>query len=113
LELRLNAQRQAQTGFFLALVVMQMWNLISVRTRIQSSVKRIKMGLLIVLASQAGLAMIFCTIPWVQKWLKIGHPLWFHWGFPLIFGLVAWLSEEWRKIVIRRFPTSLVKKVAW
>ena len=113
LDSRLSAQKQAQTGFFLALVVIQMWNLVGVRTRVQFSIRRWRLWLFVAIGGQVLLAAFFCLIGGVRKWLMIGAPIWFQVVFPLGVGVMAWALEEWRKIVVRQYPVSLVRKYAW
>jgi hypothetical protein len=71
------------------------------------------MWLAVALLGQILLTVFFCTVPGVRTALKIGQPIWFHVAFPVVAGAVAWAGEEWRKVVVRQYPVSLVKKFAW
>ena len=111
---RLEALSCAQTGFFLSLVILQMWNLMCARTRMQSVFgQRMRISMWIVMILQLALAFGICWIPWFNKYLRIGHPIWFQWVFPLVMGAFIWGYDEARKYVSRRYPGSIVKRMAW
>ncbi|UJR29800.1 hypothetical protein I4U23_017344 [Adineta vaga] len=54
------------------------------------------------------LAIILSYTPYINRGLII-YPLKLHWWFlPLPFTLLVFVYDEWRKLMIRKFPGSFI-----
>lgn len=111
---RTDALRLAQTGYFTSLVVMQAWNLLCARTRIQSFFRqKFRATIVLTVCSQVGLAMFVSYTPWFHSVFHIESPLWFHWAFPAVLGCALFGFDEYRKAIARSFPDSIISKISW
>lgn len=111
----------ASSIYFVNLVVMQWFNLMSVRTRRLSVFqhpplfnKSTKNGWLFP-AILFALVMVFfwCYIPRLQDVLQTTEVPVEYWFFPMTFGLGILLMDEGRKFCVRKWPTGPMGKWAW
>ncbi|RMZ88655.1 hypothetical protein DV736_g4107, partial [Chaetothyriales sp. CBS 134916] len=111
----------ASSIYFVNLVIMQWFNVFCLRTRYLSVFSHPPIGkkstrnLLLFPAILFALAIvfIFCYIPGVQGVATSSEIPIAHWFLPFAFGAALLLIDEARKAAVRRWPKSLVAKVAW
>jgi sodium/potassium-transporting ATPase subunit alpha len=113
---------EASSVYFVTLVVMQWFNLLSVRTRRlsgftqhpplfnkETSNKWLFVAVLLSLA----FACFWLYVPKFQSVLgTTGVPV-AHWFLPMSFGVGLVIIDEGRKSVLRRWPKGWIAKVAW
>jgi sodium/potassium-transporting ATPase subunit alpha len=104
----------ASSIYFVNLVVMQWFNLFAVRTR-RISVLRQRMNWYLVPAIIFALliAIFFLYVPKFHEVLATTTVPAEHWFLPMAFGLGVLLLDEGRKFLARRYPSSLIAKIAW
>ncbi|KAJ4247486.1 hypothetical protein NW762_013163 [Fusarium torreyae] len=112
---------EASSIYFMNLVVMQWFNLMAVRTRHLSIFqhpplfnKRTQNPLLFVaIVSSLAIAVIWLYIPSLQRVLDTaGVPVAYYF-YPMALGLGLFLLDEARKLCVRRWPESILAKMAW
>lgn len=112
---------EASSVYFVTLVVMQWFNLLSVRTRRLSilqhpplfnpATRNVYLFPAIILA--LAFAFFFLYVPKFQSVLgTTGVPV-EHWFLPMGFGLGQLLLDEARKFWIRRHPKGFLARIAW
>jgi len=104
---------EAQTAYFLTLVICQVFNLLSCKTRFTSLFKHgvrnwkvngaivVAISICTILIYVPGVGIVFGTAP-LQG---------LYWAIPLPIALCVFLWSELRKFIIRRWPTGIVSKV--
>ncbi|KAJ2559753.1 hypothetical protein EV175_000185 [Coemansia sp. RSA 1933] len=110
----------AGSAHYMALVVMQWGNMFVARTRTRSIAQQNpfwgptrNLKLLVAIPISVAVALFVNEIHWFNHVFLTGPiPLEFFFiPIPFAFGLVA--SDEFRKFLVRRFPTSIFAKLAW
>jgi len=109
-----------QSVFFVSLVIVQFGNLMSTRTRHLSFFQHLpwksktrNMRLYVAMLASLVLAGIAIYLPFfnnVFQTTAIPTECWF---MPIPFAIWIFLSEELRKYLVRRFPNSIIAKLAW
>lgn len=111
----------ASSIYFVNLVVMQWFNLMSVRTRRLSIFQhpplfnRKTQNLWLFPAILFALVMVFfwCYIPRLQQVLGTATVPVEYWFLPMTYGLGILLADEGRKFCVRKWPNGLMGKWAW
>lgn len=111
----------ASSVYFVTLVVMQWFNLMSVRTRRLSIFQHPPLfnkhtqNLWLFPAILFALVMVFfwCYIPRLQDVLNTETVPVEHWFLPMTFGLGILLLDEGRKFCVRGWPNGFMAKWAW
>nr|AAX09623.1 Na,K ATPase alpha subunit [Hirudo medicinalis] len=111
------AQRKAleftcQTGFFVAIVIVQWADLVICKTRRNSVFHQgmLNIHLIFGLFFETTLAIFLCYCPGLDKGLRM-YPLnWTWWVAPLPFSALILIYDEVRKHIIRRCPGGWVEK---
>lgn len=113
---------QAQSIYFLTLVVMQMFgNLQATRTRKMSVLFRPPIGnrgsqnyyIFAAMIVSFAFAIFFLRAPFFNDIFLTRSPSWEYYLLPILFGLAMLLLDEVRKLLVRTYPTSLIAKSAW
>ncbi|KAI5460689.1 putative H /K ATPase alpha subunit [Mariannaea sp. PMI_226] len=112
---------EASSIYFINLVVMQWFNLMSVRTRHLSIFqhppilnKETQNVLLFpAIFFSLGIAVIWLYIPALQKTLDTAGPPAVHYFIPMALGFGLLCLDEGRKACVRRWPNGLLAKMAW
>jgi len=112
---------EASSVYFVTLVVMQWFNLLATRTRRQSIFQmppifnRKTQNLYIIPAIIFAIVIvfIFCYIPGLQSVISTTQVPVENWFIPFTFGLAILLYDEVRKFCVRRYPNSLIARLAW
>ncbi|KAF4450514.1 putative H /K ATPase alpha subunit [Fusarium austroafricanum] len=112
---------EASSIYFMNLVIMQWFNLMAVRTRHLSFFqhaplfnKRTQNPLLFVaIVFSLGISVIWLYIPSLQRVLDTAGVPVAHYFYPMALGLGLFLSDEGRKLCVRRWPQSVLAKMAW
>ncbi len=116
----LHIQETGQCIYYVALCIMQMFNLLTTRTRHVSFFQHnpffgkarnwtILTG--IVFSSTVGL--IITLVPWFNSVFKTA-PVPVKYVCPALgFGVALFLFDEIRKFFVRRYPKSFLAKMAW
>uniref|UniRef100_A0A915IPA8 Cation-transporting P-type ATPase C-terminal domain-containing protein n=1 Tax=Romanomermis culicivorax TaxID=13658 RepID=A0A915IPA8_ROMCU len=108
----LNAK--AQTAFFVSLVVTQLWSLLSVRTRFQSSLRqKFDRRLLWYMVGEIGIVLLICYLPFFQRTMNIEPAEWYHFLIPALLGSTIFGADELRKLLARKWPDGIFKRLAW
>jgi sodium/potassium-transporting ATPase subunit alpha len=107
---------QAQTAYFLTLVICQVFNLLSCKTRLMSVFKHgmknwmvnsaivISLSISVILIYIPGMSVVFGTAPL--------PPL--YWAIPIPMAVCVLLWNELRKLICRTWPNGIVSKIlAW
>jgi sodium/potassium-transporting ATPase subunit alpha len=104
----------ASSVYFINLVVMQWFVLFAVRTR-RLSVLQHSMNWLLFPAIVFALviAIFFTYVPKFHSVLGTAIVPVEHWFLPFAFGMGILLLDEGRKLLVRRFPKSILAKMAW
>ncbi|OBZ79410.1 Sodium/potassium-transporting ATPase subunit alpha-A [Grifola frondosa] len=90
---------KAQSVYFFTLVLMQWGNLFATRCRTLSIFQHTP--------------ALNCYIPWFQKVFQTrGVPVEFYF-IPITFGLGLLFLDEVRKYLVRKYPQSIIAKLAW
>jgi sodium/potassium-transporting ATPase subunit alpha len=114
LQTRTEALRQAQTGYFVALVMTQIINLFTVRTRYQSFFKqKFRASLILIAIGEISIVIFLCFTTPLYTYLGTSYANWFHFVFPLIMGLSIFVVDEFKKLLVRKFPQTSLVKLAW
>ncbi|CAF4463611.1 unnamed protein product [Rotaria socialis] len=113
-------QQKGQCIYYVALCIMQFFNLLSSRTRYVSffsynplfgKARNLTIPCGILFSTSVGLVLIL--IPWFNSVFKT-HPVPVRFVCPAIgFGAALFLFDELRKLLVRRFPNSFIAKMAW
>lgn len=112
---------KASSIYFVTLVVMQIFNLMATRTRFLSIFqhppifnKETSNKLqFIAIVFAIVVVFFFCYIPWFQNVLGTTSIPVEYFFLPVAFGAGLLLFDEARKFVVRRYPKSIVAKLAW
>jgi sodium/potassium-transporting ATPase subunit alpha len=59
------------------------------------------------------MAIFWLYVPKFQEVLQTAAVPVEHWFLPMTFGMAILLLDEGRKYIVRRWPTSLVARIAW
>jgi sodium/potassium-transporting ATPase subunit alpha len=107
---------QAQTAYFLTLVICQVFNLLSCKTRITSLFKHgmknwmvngaiiVSLSISVILIYIPGMSTVFGTAPLL--------PL--YWAIPVPMAMCVLLWNELRKLICRTWPNGVISKLlAW
>jgi sodium/potassium-transporting ATPase subunit alpha len=103
-----------QSAFFVSLVMTQLWNLLSVRTRYQSIfTQRFQFKLFYFMLGE--IAVVLCTVylPVVNQYMNTRPVVYYHFLIPLGMGSVILMCDEIRKFFVRKFPKGILAKLAW
>lgn len=111
----------ASSVYFVNLVIMQFFNLMAVRTRYLSIFqhppiwnKETKNYLsFLAIAFALAVTFFFNYIPWFNKILNTGHVPVQYYFIAVAFGCAVLLYDELRKYLVRKYPTSILAKIAW
>ncbi|GIZ44915.1 hypothetical protein CKM354_000809900 [Cercospora kikuchii] len=113
-ELYLDILNTASSVYFVNLVVMQWFNLFAIRTRRLSVLQhRMNWLLLPAIAFALVIAIFFLYVPKFHSVLQTSVIPPEYWFFPMAFGMGILLLDEGRKFIVRKYPKSIVAKVAW
>ncbi|CAF1022502.1 unnamed protein product [Adineta steineri] len=113
-------QQTGQSIYYVALCVMQMFNLLATRTRHVSFFnhnpffgKGRNWTILLGILFSAIVGIIVTRVPWFNSMFKT-EPVSIKYICPaLAFGIVLFLFDEIRKYLVRRYPKSFLAKMAW
>lgn len=113
--------REASSIYFVNLVIIQMFNLLSTRTRHLSLLQQAPLfrkatkNVAIFPAMAFGFVVIaiFCYIPPIQKAVHSTKIPVMNWFIPIGFGMFLLLVDETRKWMVRRWPKGPMAKLAW
>ncbi|KAJ5069892.1 sodium/potassium-transporting atpase subunit alpha [Anaeramoeba ignava] len=111
-ESRVNALKNAQTAFFVSIVIVQWADLLICKTRrlsiFQQGMKNkmLNFGLF----SETFLAALLCYIPWVNPVFGTEPIRFVHWLPGLPFSLYIFVYDELRKHYMRRKPGGWIEK---
>ncbi|KAH9905655.1 Na,H/K antiporter P-type ATPase [Xylariomycetidae sp. FL2044] len=111
----------ASSIYFVNLVVMQWFNLFSVRTRRWSvfqhppafNKQTQNLYLFPAIIFALCMAILWLYIPQLQPILGTAPSPVEHWFLPFAFGLFILFFDEARKYLVRKYPKSIVAKLAW
>lgn len=111
----------ASSIYFITLVIMQFFNLLSTRTRYLSifqhkpilDKKTSNYALLVAMAFALGVTFFFNYIPWFQKVLNTAHVPVKYYFIAVGFGMVVLIYDELRKFIVRKKPNGFLAKIAW
>ncbi|KAK7706288.1 hypothetical protein SLS64_007627 [Diaporthe eres] len=111
----------ASSIYFITLVVMQWFNLMSVRTRRLSifqhpplfNRKTQNVWLFPAILFALVMAFFWLYIPRLQEVLSTAEVPVEYWFLPMTFGLGILLMDEGRKFFVRKWPTGLMGRWAW
>ncbi|KAF2763245.1 P-type ATPase-like protein [Pseudovirgaria hyperparasitica] len=111
----------ASSIYFVTLVVMQWFNLMAVRTRRLSilqhpplfrvDTRNVYLFPAIVFALL--IAVFFNYVPTFQQNLSTSTIPVAHWFLPMAFGMAILLLDEGRKFWLRKYPHSIIARLAW
>jgi sodium/potassium-transporting ATPase subunit alpha len=112
---------EASSVYFVTLVVMQWFNLLATRTRRQSIFQMPPIGnrktqnlyIIPAIIFAIVIVFIFCYIPGLQSVIATTQVPVENWFLPMTFGLGILVYDEVRKFCVRRYPNSLIARVAW
>jgi sodium/potassium-transporting ATPase subunit alpha len=111
----------ASSIYFITLIIMQLFNLLATRTRHLSILQHpplfkresrnpyIFAGMLFSIL----IAFFFNYIPALQRVLGSAQVPVAHWFLPVGLGFGLLLLDEGRKYLVRRYPKSIIAKMAW
>lgn len=109
-----------ESVYFIAMVAMQFGNLLATRTRFLSIVQSNpfkqptrNLRLFGAMAISSVLVILVLFLPFCQSWFQTRVPPVEFWFAPLGFSCCLLLLDEGRKYLIRRFPGSLLARLAW
>lgn len=111
----------ASSVYFINLVIMQLFNLLAVRTRHLSIFQhppirnpQTRNYILFVAAAFAiGVTFLFNYIPWFRKNIGTARPHVEYYFIAVGFGLMVLTYDETRKFLVRKYPKSVLAKIAW
>ncbi|CAF1664891.1 unnamed protein product, partial [Didymodactylos carnosus] len=112
-----------QTGqciYYVALCIMQLFNLLTTRTRYASFFshnpfygKGQNLWILLSMLLSIGTCILITQVPWSQKIFKTEQVPLIYVLPALAFGTGLFLLDELRKLYIRRNPKCLLERIAW
>jgi sodium/potassium-transporting ATPase subunit alpha len=113
-------QETGQCIYYVALCIMQFFNLLSSRTRHLSFFqhnpffgKTRNFNILFGILFSSGVGLVITQIRWFNTVFKT-HPVPVKYVCPAIgFGIGLFLFDEIRKFLVRRYPKSFLAKMAW
>jgi sodium/potassium-transporting ATPase subunit alpha len=113
-------QETGQCIYYVALCVMQMFNLLSTRTRHVSFFqhnpffgKARNWTILIGIVFSSTVGLFITRVPWFNSMFKT-QPVPVKYVCPALgFGVALFVFDEIRKFLVRRYPKSFVAKMAW
>ncbi|KAH0310243.1 cation-transporting ATPase pacL, partial [Aureobasidium melanogenum] len=106
----------ASSIYFVNLVVMQWFNLMSVRTRRLSLLKHAPWKnpyLLPAIIFAMIIAIFFLYVPKFHSVLGTAIVPVEYWFLPFAFGMGLLLFDETRKLLVRKYPKSILARMAW
>jgi sodium/potassium-transporting ATPase subunit alpha/H+/K+-exchanging ATPase len=110
----------ASSIYFITLVILQFFNLMSIRTRYASLFHQnpvhgetANYALIPAMAFALGVTFFFNYIPWFQQNLGTGIVPWKYYLIACAFGSLLLTRDELRKYCVRRWPKGVLAKVAW
>ena len=96
------------------MIYRQWFNLFALRTRRLSVVNhRFNWYLVPAIIFALLIAIFFLYVPKFHQVLDTAIVPVAHWFLPMAFGMGLLLLDETRKFFVRKFPKSLIAKVAW
>ncbi|KAG0227622.1 hypothetical protein BGW42_002795 [Actinomortierella wolfii] len=111
------------TGYcvtFVALVILQWGNILSIRNRHTSVLqnnplwgRRQNLWIFAGMAMSLGVAFLVTEVPWIQTLMLTGSVPVKYWLLPFPCALALILADEVRKVIVRAFPKSIIAKLAW
>ncbi|KAG0268763.1 hypothetical protein DFQ27_005843 [Actinomortierella ambigua] len=111
------------TGYcvtFVALVILQWGNILSIRNRRTSVLqnnpfwgRRQNLWIFVGMAMSLGIALLVTEVPSIQTLMLTGSVPIKYWLLPFPCALGVILADEVRKVVVRAFPNSIIAKLAW
>ncbi|KAF5309044.1 hypothetical protein D9619_013557 [Psilocybe cf. subviscida] len=107
---------RAQSVYFFTLVLMQWGNLLATRCRRLSIVQHTPLKNLYVIPAALlalGIAFFFCYVPWFQQIFQTRPVPAEHIFIPMTFGVALLILDETRKLLVRKYPHSILAKLAW
>jgi len=109
------AMGQAQTAFFVTIVLLQVCNVLIIKTRKLSILTK---GLnnhvmLFGIAFEIGLCCALCYAPPIQEAFGTRELGLYHWCLSLPFFILMMVFDEVRKYVIRHYPDSTMAKITY
>ncbi|KAK9447029.1 uncharacterized protein V1518DRAFT_422042 [Limtongia smithiae] len=112
---------KASAIYFVTLVVMQWFNAMATRTRYLSIFQHPPLfnsfsqnwRIFTAIVFSIAMIFIFCYIPGIRSVAGSGSIPTAHWFIPAVFGVTILCLDELRKAGVRRWPRSLLAKVAW
>jgi sodium/potassium-transporting ATPase subunit alpha len=114
LDTRKDALSFAQTGYFVALVMTQIINLFTVRTRYQSFFKqKFRSSLIFIALGEIAIVVFLCFTAPLRPYLETHIAAWYHFVFPLLMGLSIFFVDEFKKLMIRKYPNTFLAKLVW
>lgn len=116
-----NVGESASSVYFVNLVIMQFFNLMAVRTRHLSIFQHPPIMnpltnnylAFVAIVFALGVTFFFNYIPWFNKVLGTGHVPVEYYFIAVGFGAVVLLYDEIRKYYVRKYPKSILAKMAW
>lgn len=113
-------QQTGQSIYFVALCIMQMFNLLTTRTRHVSFFqhnpffgKARNLTIIIGIIFSTTVGLVITLVPWFNSVFKT-QPVPVKYICPAIgFGAFLFLFDETRKFLVRRYPKSFLAKMAW
>ncbi|UJR12114.1 hypothetical protein I4U23_016292 [Adineta vaga] len=113
-------QQNGQCIYYVALCIMQFFNLLSSRTRYVSFFqhnpfygKGKNLTVIFGILFSTCVGLIITLIPWLNQVFKT-HPVPVRFVCPALgFGTMLFLLDESRKYLVRRYPNSFLAKMAW
>ncbi|CAF0772610.1 unnamed protein product [Adineta ricciae] len=113
-------QQNGQCIYYVALCMMQFFNLLSSRTRYVSFFqhnpfygKGKNLTVIFGILFSTCVGLVITLIPWLNHIFKT-HPVPVRFVCPALgFGTALFLLDELRKYLVRRFPNSFLAKMAW
>ncbi len=116
----LTIQQTGQCIYYVSLCVMQMFNLLTTRTRYVSFFnhnpffgKARNWTIIIGIVFSSSVGLIITLVPWFNSVFKT-QPVPIQYVCPALgFGLALFLFDEIRKFLVRRYPNSFLAKMAW
>lgn len=117
----LAAVSEAQSVYFINLVIMQWFNLLATRTRRLSIFQQNPLGnkttrnLVLFPAMLLALiiAIFFLYVPFFNSAFGTAPIPWYHYFLPMAFGLVMLGLDEARKWNVRNYPKGFLARIAW
>ena len=115
-----NILQTGQSIYYVALCIMQMFNLLSTRTRYVSFFnhnpffgKGRNLSIFIGMIFSTAVGLLITLVPWFNSVFKT-RPVPVKFVCPaLAFGVGLFIFDEGRKLLVRRFPNSVLAKMAW